>query len=306
MKQIICYVLLTLSSSIAYACDVCSASSGNQSLGLLPQMYRHFVGIQYQSYHIESISKPLSDTKPIVNANERYQTMQIWGRYCIGKKWQLFAFVPYKLNTYKTASTILRSQGIGDISVLVNYAILQTPDSATNALQHRLQGGVGIKAPTGSFAGITERELSGLPNIQPGTGSWDIPVNINYTVRHESIGVNVDAAYNITTASTDKYKYGNKLTSQLTGFYWLNTGFISILPQLSANLEHMLHDYDNYNKKWLNEQTGGTIISARAGVQMYYKKIGAQLTYTQPVWQVSNGDNITAINRLDVGLLFLF
>ena len=305
MKHILCCMLLLCSSTV-YACDVCSASSGNQSLGLLPQMYKHFAGIQYQHTNFSSVSIPLSDTKPRVHADELYQTVQLWGRYCIGKRWQVFAFVPYKANKYSTSDTTITSQGVGDVSVLVNYTILQTADSSTSKLKHRLQGGAGLKAPTGDFKGITERERSGLPNIQPGTGAWDIPVNVNYTLRHKKTGVNIDASYNMTTVSKDNYKYGNKLNSQLTCFYWLNTGNISILPQLAMGYEYMLHDYDNYSKKWLNEQTGGYIMSGKCGVQLYYRKVGMQIMYSQPIWQKSNGDNITAKNRIDAGVLLLF
>lgn len=306
MKHIICYLLLFISSSALYACDVCSASSGNQSLGLLPQMYKQFAGIQYQNNTYKSISRPLSDNQPIVHANERYQTVQLWGRVCLGKRWQVFAFLPYQHNTYTTADTTIINSGIGDMSILVNYVFLQSSDSTSSDIQHRLQGGLGIKAPTGKYTGIGERELSGLPNIQSGTGAWDIPININYTVRYKQTGINLDGSYNVTTVSMDQYKYGNKLATQLTGFYWLNVGACSILPQAAVSYEYMLHDYDNYAKKWLNKQTGGYLLSARGGVQVYYNKLGLQLMYSHPISQISNGNNLIARNKIDAGLLFLF
>lgn len=304
MKFALSCILLVCSITTANACDVCGGSSGSQSLGLLPQMYRHFAGIQYQYNSFSSVQKPLSDAKPLVHANQEYQTIRLWGRYCIGSRWQLFGFLPYRSNAYTSAANNITTNGIGDASVLLNYTIVQSSDTAV--VQHRLQGGVGIKAPTAKYTGVSELERAGLPNTQAGTGAWDIPLNLNYTIRFASMGVNADVMYNITTPNRDSYKYGNKLTTQLTAFYWLQKNGVAILPQLGLNNEYGLHDYDNYKKKWLNEQTGGYILSAKAGVQLYYKKLGIQLMYSKPVSQYYGGGNITSNQKIDAGMMFLF
>ena len=304
MKNALCCVLLIVSATTAKACDVCGASSSNQTLGLLPQMYRHFVGVQYQYSNFNSVQKPLSDNKPSINADQQYQTVQLWGRYCIGNRWQLFGFLSYRSNTYQSSSTNTATQGIGDASILVNHTFLQSADSV--AARHRLQGGLGIKAPTAKYTGVTQLERMGLPNTQAGTGSWDIPLNINYTLRIGNIGVNADVAYNITLPNRDDYKYGNKLTSQLIAFYWLQKGGVSILPQVGLNNEYSLHDYDNYAKKWLNEQTGGYILSTKVGAQLYYNKFGFQAMYSIPVSQNFGAGNITAKQKIDMGIMFLF
>lgn len=306
MKHIISLTLVLLCSNAATACDVCGTSSGSQGLGLLPQMYRHFAGLQYQYKTYNSVHPALSDTRPDTHSDEYYQTVQAWGRVCIGKKWQLFAFVPYRYNTYVSENIQTNNGGLGDISLLASYALIQTLDRSTSALQHRLQAGVGIKAPTGKYTGITERELASLPNIQPGTGAWDIPMNINYTLRYKKAGFNTDVMYTLTTPNTDRYKYGNRLNTQLTGFYWLQAGEISILPQILIRNEYALHDYDNYDKNWLNEQTGGNIFSTGCGVQVYYRSWGLQLTYTKAVWQEYAGGYVNYKQGLDAGLMFLF
>lgn len=306
MKHIISLVLVLICSMPVYACDVCGTSTGNQGLGLLPQMYQHFVGIQYQHKTYSSVHPALSDRRPDTHSDEHYRTVQAWGRFCIGKKWQAFAFVPYRSNTFSSNNTHATVQGIGDISVLVNYTLLQSNDSTTTPFKHRLQGGAGLKMPTAKYTGVTERELSGLPNIQAGTGAWDIPLNANYTLRYSNIGLNVDVMYNITTANKDNYKYGERFTSQLSFFYWAQAGKVAILPQLSLRNEYALHDYDNYGRKWLNDQTGGYILSAQAGVQIYFKSIGWQVQYAIPFQQQYGGGNVTAKSSFDTGLMFLF
>src|SRR5690606_4783506 len=97
MKYIISCALLWLCSSTPVdACDVCGACCGNQNLGLLPQMYRHFAGIQYQYNSFSSTHVPLSENQPVQYAEQYYQAVQLWGRYCISKNWQLFGFLPYR------------------------------------------------------------------------------------------------------------------------------------------------------------------------------------------------------------------
>lgn len=305
MKYIIGCALLLFSSTIADACDVCGASSGNQNLGLLPQMYRHFAGIQYQYNSFSSTHVPLSDNQPVEYSDEYYRNVQVWGRYCIGRKWQLFAFVPYRYNRSTYTGQTEPSQGIGDATLLVNYTFIQTSDSSESPIQHRLQGGAGIKAPTGSYKGVSVLEKQGLPNMQPGTGAWDIPLNLNYTLKYNNTGLNMDCSYNITTANRDNYKYGNRLNTQLLAFYWLQGSAVSVLPQIGTRYEYALHDYDNYNRKWLNEQTGGYILSGVAGVQVYYNNIGLQLQYSKPFTQNYGAGNIKAIQRVDAGLMFL-
>lgn len=306
-KLTVCIILLAFYSGSVKACDVCGASSGNQNLGLLPQMYRHFAGIQYQYNNFESRHVPLSDKQPVWYGDEHYNTVQVWGRFCPAKRWQIFAFVPYRRNISSTKDGGYNViSGMGDATIVVNYTLVQSADSSEKLFKHRLQAGVGIKAPTGSYRGVSELERAGLPNLQPGTGSWDIPVNANYTLRYKNAGINADASFSMTTPNKDRYKYGNRLNTQLTAFYWWQMGKVSLLPMAGSRIEYALHDYDNYDRKWLNEQTGGYILSATAGVQAYYSKIGVQLQYSRPMSQHFGGGNITARQRIDAGIMFLF
>ncbi len=307
IKNIIGCLLLCISTwHTANACDACGCSITNQNLGLLPQSNRHFAGIQYQNNTFNSIQRPLSDTQPDIYSEEYYHTVQLWGRVFIGKRWQIFAFLPYRNNLRKQSGASGNISGIGDITVLVNYNLLQTNDSSMNTIRHRLQLGGGVKAPTGRYLGVSELDKAGLPNMQPGTGAWDIPLNLNYTFKYKKTGLNLDAAYNITTPNRYNYKYGNRLNTQLLGFYWLNMKQIAILPQAGIRYEYALHDHDNYDKGWLNRQTGGYILSAVAGIQAYYKSFGVQLSFYKPVAQAYANGDITAIQRADAGILLMF
>lgn len=304
MKRLCCIMLLLATVYTSKACDVCGASSSSQGFGLLPQMTRHFAGLQYQSRSFNSTQEALSETAPATYSKELYQTIQAWGRYSVREDLQLFAFVPYQINQRTSANTTTENRGIGDISVLASYVAVNSADSSS--IKHRLQIGGGVKAPTGKHVGVTELEKQGLPNMQPGTGSWDFLLNTNYTARVENVGINIDANYTITTLTSDRYKYGNRLATQLSAFYSYTTGSIVLMPNVGLRYDYTLHDYENYDKKWLNTGTGGYISYLTAGVQAYYQNVGIQLSYSKPIVQDFANGNVNAQSNITAGALIVF
>jgi hypothetical protein len=303
MKQILCCAMLLLGSIAANACDVCGASSGNQGLGILPQFYRNFAGLQYQYRSFGSLHQQHETGLPQEASDEQYQTIQAWGRYGIGNTIQLFAFVPYHINTQSVAGVTSTSSGLGDVSVLAMAKLINSTKGNTT---HLLFAGAGVKAPTGLYAGTTTRDRDGLPNMQPGTGSWDFMANANYTISHGNVGINTEAAYTFTTPNSDDYKYGNRLSTAATGFYRKKAGNWTLMPALGMKYEYTLHDYDNYTRKWLNDQTGGTMVYGTAGLQVYHGRMGLQLGMDLPLAQNYAGGNVTARYKATSGLLFMF
>lgn len=288
-----------------HACDVCGCSASNQYLGLLPRADLNFVGFQYQYSSFRSDHPSLFAGKPNEHSNDRYSTYQLWGRYVVRRRLQLFAFVPYRYNVQRQDSLRLINSGIGDVSVLANAVVLRDNDGDHKWEQQLLAGG-GVKAPTGTYSGITAMDKQGLPNMQPGTGSWDFIVNTNYTVRKRSFGFNFDAAYSLTTANRESYKYGNRLNAGLLIFYAVKGKKLNFLPQAGLRYEYALHDYDNYSRKWLNEQSGGYMCFATAGLQAYYKKWGVKYSLHLPVAQQYSSGYVTAQLKTDVSIFFLF
>lgn len=284
-------------------CDVCGCSASNQYLGILPEYNYNFISLQYEYNGFTSSHPSLYEGRPYENAKDYYHTLQLWGRYNIGKRYQVFAFVPYHSNAEKADSNNSSNSGIGDVSVLVNRVFIKTD---TGKWQHQLLAGGGIKAPTGKYTGISTLDKLGLPNMQPGTGSWDFILNANYTVRRGKSGANIDAAYTFTTPNGDNFKYGNRLNVGALAFHSMQAKSFSIVPQAGLRYEYALHDYDNYSKKWLNEQSGGYILYAAAGVQAYYKKLGLRVTYQLPVSQDYSGGYVTAKQKFETGVFLLF
>jgi len=287
----------------ARACDVCGCAASSQYIGLLPNYNRNFIGLQQQFSDFSGNYPSAYIGKPDDQVRDRYNTFQLWGRYGIGQHYQVFAFVPYQYNNRNIDGAKTTNSGIGDVSFLVNRIIINDEHKKWN---QSLTAGAGMKLPTGKYTDISIADNRELPNIQPGTGSWDFMTNANYTLKHNRAGVNIDGSYTITTANKYSYKYGNRLNSGLACFYSFELKKLSIIPQAGVRYEYALNDYDNYSKKWLNEESGGYLLFATAGAQVYYKRFGGRLTYQLPVSQHYGGGDITAIKKMETSIFFLF
>ncbi len=297
-------MLLTMHTCIsAKACDVCGCSASNQFLGILPRYSYNFIGFQYQESSFSTAHPSLYENKPYDHSHDHYNTFQLWGRYNLGQHYQLFAFLPYQYNIHKQDSANSKQSGIGDISVLLNRIVWKSESDKVN---HLLLVGGGIKLPTGHHDGISTLDKQGLPNMQPGSGAFDFIANTNYTIRYNKAGINLDAAYTFTSTTKDSYKYGNRLNAGILGFYTLNVKQFALLPIAGVRYEYTLHDYDNYSRKWLNEQSGGYLCYATLGIQAYYNKLGARLTYQQPIAQQYGAGYVTTNHKVEIGIFLLF
>lgn len=308
MKSIFSGLLVMLFCIVAFpvaACDVCGCSGSNQYIGILPQFYKHFLGLQYQYRTFSSEHIPFRAGDDPEHSTEQYQTVQLTGRYYLSRRVQLLAFVPYHFNRKDEDGVITHSNGVGDASVLANVSILATKDSSSS-FQHQLLAGGGLKLPTGHHDALASMGNDGLPNMQPGTGSWDFLANINYTVRRGGFGANADVTYTQTTANHESYKYGNRLSAGITGFYWWQRKEVRLLPQAGVRYNYAAMDWDNYRKGWINDVSGGHQLFAAIGAQAYYQSWGVQLMYYHPLEQHYAGGLVEAGTHTEATLFFLF
>ncbi len=298
-------LLASVLGAPARACDVCGCSASSNSLGILPKATFNFIGIQYLYNGFSSDHPSLFENRPNEQAKDYYNTLQVWGRYNVGSRLQLFAFLPYRYNQQRGDTGTVTMSGIGDISFLANVILIKD-DPARSGWQSQLLAGGGLKLPTGSYTGITQRDKEGLPNMQPGTGSWDFILNTNYTLRRRNNGLNLDASYTITLPNSESYKYGNRLGAGLLAFHSFTHRDVTLTPQAGIRYEYSLHDYDNYERRWLNKQSGGYLCFAAAGMQAYYKRLGLRVVWQLPLSQDYATGYVTATNKIDAGLFLLF
>lgn len=301
-KKIALLLAVVFAGYASNACDVCGCGSGGQYFGLLPVANRSFAGVQYQYYRFNTQHPSLFGNSRIERSTNTYSTVQAWGRYTMGKRVQFFAFVPYRYNLQQTDTGAYAEKGIGDITVIADVVVL---NDKLGRFTHQLLAGGGVKLPTGKYIGVTDMDRMGLPNMQPGTGSTDFVVNANYTVRRLAAGLNMDAIYSLTTSNSDQLKYGNRLGVGVVAFRFVDMGRVSLLPQAGARYEYALHDYDNYSRRWLNEQSGGYMTFATLGLQAYLNRVGLRAMYSHPVAQRYSVGYVQAKARMDLSLFLL-
>ena len=304
MKRIIiCMLLVCAVVETTNACTACGCSASNQYMGLLPQMNNNFIGFQFISKGFSTNLPDDGGGDPFGLSNDNYSTFQIWGRYSINKRIQIFAFIPYIYNVRKLNGESSVISGISDMTVMGNYRML---DKDNGAWKHTLLIGGGLKMPTGKYDSHSIQYEEGLPNMQPGTHSWDVIGDINYTISHQAIGMNVDLCYVYTTANSDSYKFGNRRSAGISGFYRVHKNDVTLLPQVGLRYDHAEEDYTNFANRVKDDMSGGWQIHAAAGVQAYYKQWGVQFMYNQPLDQHYASGLVNMNHKIETGILFLF
>lgn len=294
--------LLLASSVSALACDVCGCSVGGNYFGIVPQFQKNFIGLRYQYRAFDSEHLTLFPGEKPLRTHEAFHTTELWGRYVPHKKIHLFTFIPY--NYYTKDEEQIRSvvSGIGDVSLVANYIIVNSGERADKKWKHALQIGAGIKLPTGKSDRIMEGSDVLLPSLQAGTGAFDIPLNLIYTMRHKQWGVNMESNYRITTINKRDYKFGDRANASLRFFYWQKVKNISLLPHLGTGFEYGFMDKD---KGVWREYTGSSVVLANAGIDLYYKRIIVNFSTQTPLYQHVAKGQIAGKQRFSVGISML-
>lgn len=302
IMTVICIWLLSVQAA---ACDVCGCGASGNFLGILPQYQKHFIGLSYQYQSFSSIHPEVEGSTSSQESSDHFQSLTAWGRFYPFKRLQVFVFVPYHYNYVQEAGQTTVMDGLGDISISANYMLLNTADSTHYKLKHTLLIGGGIKTPTGKN-NFTNNEGIILSNMQPGTGSWDFMLNMNYTLRYRSIGLSTEASYQIPTVNQRDYLYGNKLNAGMLAFSWQQINQLSLLPQAGVRMQYSAQDLSSYEYNISNPYSGGTQWYATAGMGCYYKAFAVTGLYSLPFAGNYADGLVTAHNRFELQLQYLF
>ncbi|WP_224997573.1 transporter [Cesiribacter sp. SM1] len=297
---------LLITSFSTLACDK-GCTMGGSYLGILPQFNKHFVGLRYntRSYTLTGTHTHMMDGMPHTHqviTEEQYSSMEAWGRFYPTRRIQLFAFVPYVMNSQSTNGSSIHQQGLGDISLMANYSLINTGDSASHTLKHTLQLGGGAKLPTGNYSATYNNEV--LPaNMQAGSGSVDLILNALYTIRYKQTGLSSDFTYRFNGEGKNDYQFGNRYNGSTNLFYWHKAGAISLLPSAGLYFEKAQADsYHNQHKM----QGGGGALFSNLGLNAYYKGFAVGATCQLPLAQ-QNLHHITKANsRTQLSVSWMF
>jgi hypothetical protein len=272
LKYIITGVLLVVLNS-TFACDVCGGASGLQGVGFLPNSNFHFIGLSYKFNSFDTEHPKLFETDPIIFGENTYKTMELWGRYKVSDKFQVFGFVPYHSKRIKDEK-IYELEGLGDISLLVNYQLLKRAN-------FKMFLGAGLKMPTGKSNQIVQNVL--VPNLQLGTGTFDGLVTTNLTYLKSEFGVNSELNYTLNTKSSSGYKFGNQIDGSILGLYKKQFKKYMLIPQVGIKYYHKSKDITSVKYNIKEVHSGQSYLNIPIGLDFYTKKVGVRLLYEIPV-----------------------
>lgn len=265
MKRFMIWVLLfSASTHHSWACDACGCAAGANFLGILPQVEKNLIGYRFV-YNYFPAPAAVNTEVPGAFLEDTYRQHDLWLRLYPAERWQLFFNLPYKVNTRVWNDRSVTLQGLGDISAMAHYLMIQ-PDSGATGWQHFLRMGPMIKMPTGKYQ-QRDGQLAMLPAMmQTGNGAWGFGANAVYTVRNRNWGANLALQGNWNTANELKYQLGSQYSGALTLFYSKDVKRWNFMPQLGLMMEYFDVDQGAFGPE---VATGATRINGQVGVDAY-------------------------------------
>lgn len=281
MKKVFFIGILLFSLQQCFACEICGCGVGNFYIGLLPNFKNKFFGIRYQYMHYHT---QLANDKTQFS-NDFYKTIELWSGFNINTKWQVLVFVPYQVNKQLSDDGLKNQNGLGDVSTLINYELLNVRSHSGNSnIQQQLWIGGGIKLPTGKYnADITS--INATPadvNSQSGTGSTDFLLNAAYNLNINRVGLNTSVNYKINTKNKSQYQFGNRFTANTFAYYKTSVAGLGLAPNVGLLYENA--SANKLNKSTVSE-TGGNILLASGGLEVNFKRIAIGTNLQLPISQ---------------------
>lgn len=279
MKKAFFTLVAILLFSFSQACEICGCGMDNYYIGFLPQFNHQFFGVRYS---FNSFHTRLSDD-PTQFSDDFFQTVDLWGGWNIGRKFQLLAFVPYNFNHQVSDEGTENLKGFGDVALFVNYNLWQHT-SASGKASHQLWIGGGIKLPTGKFAiDPDDPDVAAAANKQLGSKSTDYMVDLLYNVRFGKVGINTSVNYKMNTANSKDYKFGNKLTASSFVYYPIAAGAKTVVSPNAGLL------YEHTGSSQLNKTdvslTGGSLLNGAVGAEVSFSKMALGFNVQLPLAQ---------------------
>ena len=275
-------------------CDACGCSANGGSMGFSSMLNQNFVGIRYFHQSYKSRDGVFNNSPWI---DENFNTAQIWARIPVSKKIEITALLPYHFHRRIKTDDTQNIDGMGDITVMAFYSLLESKIDSSATFGHRILVGGGVKAPTGKYDSANNGSIN--PSFQVGTGSWDYSIASEYIIRRKKLGLNTTLNYIFKTKNDQNYKFGDQFNYGSTLFYTTEIRKLSVVPQIGIAGETYTANQDHNEDVPL---TQGDIFFGKVGLEIGFKKFSTGINAMLPIKQHLTGGRVEANYRLAVHL----
>lgn len=232
---------------------------------------------------------------------EIYRSAEIRGKYFIHHRIELNAILPYLMNSHRSGSTSMKIRGAGDLNLFAGYHAIQRMDD--HLIQQRLIAGLGIKLPTGSSKIINDESQRVHLLMQPGTGSTDYFTYLNYIAGYKNSGLSIYAMYKLNNSNSFGEQIGNSISSQANIFYKFKKGNWILIPAIQTYFEQCSGEFISNQYQ---EGTKVKEIMSGAGLDVYFKNIGLNMSFQVPVSEITSQNELRGSCRIVLGLTYNF
>ncbi|MBG8552024.1 hypothetical protein [Hymenobacter guriensis] len=321
MKSFPVFLVLLLGFYRVHACDICGCFMGitpydNQSSVALMHRYRAFNGYQQlgqQPRFFPTGARPFFPRHLNHDDNYRhahngdphdyevFRVVELRAKYFLAKKLEINIFVPYAMNTSYANGRELTQSGLGDVTVFAGYHLLRNIETA--GVQSRLIVGGGAKLPTGDFR---RRNVNGrrYPTLtQPGTGTTDGFVYLNYIGSYRNVGLSLNTSYRQATRNAFQESTAPSTSS-----------FVNLFYRLPLQADWQVYP----SAQFFYERTKGETLEGRLtgehamnnallgpGLDVYYKNVSLNASAQFPVYTAAT-DHPASAGRLVLAVGYSF
>jgi hypothetical protein len=184
-------------------------------------------------------------------------------------------------------------EGIGDVSLMGLYTVYT--DAPIRPTQ-RLTLGLGLKTPTGKNNEKTATGGYVHAMMQPGTGSWDPLLMVNYMRAFYPLILQANLFYHVSTQGDEGYQFGNQLAYNFIARYQV-ANYVNLGLDLNGIHAGKDQDHDGkFSKPAVSmvdnpNNTGLDSILFSPSIQFKIPNSGGnmELKYQVPLYQNVNG-----------------
>lgn len=302
MKSLFTVWIMLAFFSAAYS-QACCCTGVGANYSILPNLDKHVMGLRYTHRTYFSETRSLNPELNGKVTNQYMNSVELFGRFNIYKRLQLSVFIPVNfISQHDTKGGAEKSTGMGDMSFLLQYNVLNPLKCNGKKWKQQLRLGAGFKLPSGEFKMGSDQMFA--TSLQLGTGSVDFIANAIYTFRLKGFGLNAGAGYKFNTTNPAGYRFGDKVQANANFFYVFDVKTLQVMPLVGFNYERQF--FNRKNSRALNF-TGGDFLTASVGLDVYYKQFAFSSTFSPAVMNRLNwnGENKNKFN-VEAGVFYNF